>query len=42
MLNGKTMAIWLIAGLIKRNKKGQYFPKLSEPFEGDNIKTDLS
>ena len=39
------MIILLIAGLIKKTlyKRGQYFPKPYEPFDGDiNVKVDLS
>ena len=39
MLNGKTMIIHLIVGLIKKTlyKMSQYFPKLYKPLEETSI-----
>ena len=41
ILNGKAMIIRLIAGLIKKNKISQYFPKPLEKRD-INVKADLS
>ena len=43
MLNGEDMIIHLQAGLIKKYKMSQYFPKPYKPFDVDiNVKVDLS
>ena len=41
ILNGKAMIIRLIAGLIKKHKISQYFPKPLEKRD-INVKADLS